>query len=90
MTKKDLIESLAVEIDISKKKAGDAINHILDDIRISLERGEKVTLVGFGTFRTQKRAARMGMNPASGERIHIPASVVPKFKAGKKLKEAVK
>lgn len=90
MTKKNLIDSLASEIDISKKMAGEAINHILDAITLSLEKGEKVTLVGFGTFKVQKRAARMGMNPSTLEKIQIPATTVPKFKAGKRLKEAVK
>ncbi|MEA2103090.1 MAG: HU family DNA-binding protein [Candidatus Cloacimonadota bacterium] len=90
MTKKDLIDSLALEVDISKKKAGDAINHILDAITLSLEKGEKVTLVGFGTFKIQKRAERMGMNPSTLEKIRIPSTKVPKFKAGKKLKDAVR
>ena len=90
MTKQDLIEKLAMEIDISKKKANDTINVILDSIRLSLEEGEKVTLVGFGTFSVVKRAARIGVNPATGARINIPATKVPKFKSGKRLKEAVK
>lgn len=90
MTKQDLIEKIAMEIDISKKKAGDAINTVLDGIKLSLEKDEKVTLVGFGTFSVAKRAARMGVNPATGAKINIPATKVPKFKPGKKLKEAVK
>ena len=90
MTKKDLIESVASEVDISKKKAGEALNVILDSIRESLADGEKVTLVNFGTFSTKKRKARQGMNPATGEKIQIPATTVAKFKPGKKLKEAVK
>ncbi len=90
MTKKDLIESVASEVDLSKKKSGEALNVILDSIRGSLAEGEKVTLVNFGTFSTKRRKARMGMNPATGEKIRIPATTVAKFKPGKKLKEAVK
>lgn len=90
MTKQELIEKVAMGIDVSKKKAGDAINTILDSIKLSLERGEKVTLVGFGTFSVVKRAARIGVNPATGAKINIPATKVAKFKPGKKLKEAVK
>ena len=90
MTKQDLIEKIATEVDISKKKAGDAIGTMLDGIKLSLENGEKVTFVGFGTFSVAKRAARTGVNPSTGAKINIPATKVPKFKAGKKLKEAVK
>lgn len=90
MTKQELIEKMAMEIDISKKKAGDAINAVLDGIKLSLEKDEKVTLVGFGTFSVARRAARTGVNPATGAKINIPATKVPKFKPGKKLREAVK
>ncbi len=90
MTKQELIEKVAADVDLSKKKAGDAINAIFDSIKLSLEKGDKVTLVGFGTFSVAKRAARTGLNPATGQKIDIPATKVPKFKAGKKLKEAVK
>jgi len=90
MTKQELIEKVALDVDISKKKAGDAVNAVFDTIRLSLEKGEKITMVGFGTFSVAKRAARKGLNPATGQKIDIPATKVPKFKAGKKLKEAVK
>lgn len=90
MTKQELIEKMAMEIDVSKKKAGEAFNAVLDGIRLSLEKDEKVTLVGFGTFSVARRAARTGVNPATGAKINIPATKVPKFKPGKKLKEAVK
>ena len=90
MTKQDLIERMAEKVGISKKKANDAIDIFLDSTRNSLRKGEKVTLVGFGTFKVVKRAARKGVNPATGARIDIPARNVAKFKAGKKLKEAVR
>ncbi|MBL7085773.1 MAG: HU family DNA-binding protein [Candidatus Cloacimonetes bacterium] len=90
MNKQELIGKLAMEIDIPKKKAGEAINTIFDSIRLSLEKEEKVTLVGFGSFSVAHRAARIGMNPLTKEKINIPATKVPKFKAGKRLKEAVK
>jgi len=90
MTKQELIEKVAMDIDISKKRAGDAVNSVFNNIKLTLEKGDKITMVGFGTFRVAKRAARMGLNPATGEKIQIPATKVPKFKAGKKLKEAVK
>jgi DNA-binding protein HU-beta len=90
MTKQDLIEKVAAEVGLSKKKAADAVTAVFDNIQLSLEKGEKVTLVGFGTFSVARRAARSGVNPATREKIRIPAMVVPKFKSGKKLKEAVK
>ncbi|MBC8313756.1 MAG: HU family DNA-binding protein [Candidatus Cloacimonetes bacterium] len=90
MTKHDLIEKMADEVGISKKKANDAINVFLDSTKNSLKNGEKVTLVGFGTFKVVKRAARKGVNPATGAKINISARNVAKFKAGKKLKEAVR
>ena len=90
MTKQELIEKVAMGADISKKKAGDAVNSVFDSIKLGLEKGDKITMVGFGTFSVAKRAARTGLNPATGEKIQIPATKVPKFKAGKKLKEAVK
>ncbi|MGC9337333.1 MAG: HU family DNA-binding protein [Candidatus Cloacimonadia bacterium] len=90
MTKQDLTEKVAAEVGLSKKKAADAVTAVFDNIQLSLEKGEKVTLVGFGTFNVARRAARTGVNPATREKIRIPAMKVPKFKPGKKLKEAVK
>ena len=67
-----------------------ALNAFVDGVTLSLEKGEKVSLVGFGTFKVTDRAARMGINPQTKAKIQIPATKVPTFKAGKKLKEAVK
>ena len=74
----------------SKAQAQRAVDAVFAAITKSLSRGEDVTVTGFGTFRTAKFAARTGRNPQTGESIQIPASVRPKFKAGKSLKEAVK
>ena len=73
-----------------KKQAVSAVDAVFDTITQTLGRGEEVAIAGFGTFRTTKRAARAGVNPRTGEKIQIAASVRPKFKAGKALKEAVK
>ena len=88
MTKQDLIEKVA-ETGMSKKQAGVAVNAILDAIQDSLAAGEKVSLVGFGSFSVNKRDARTGRNPRTGEPLKIKAKKVPVFKAGKALKDAV-
>ncbi len=89
-TKEDLIESLTKKTGLSKNKAGDYLNALLDEIQDSLSKGKDVTLTGFGTFKVSQRKARMGRNPQTGEEIKIPAMKVARFKAGKGLKEAVK
>lgn len=89
MTKSDLINSVAQKADISKKDADKAVSAVIAAISDSLVAGEKVQLVGFGTFEVRDRAAREGKNPATGEKITIAATKVPAFKAGKALKDAV-
>jgi len=89
MNKKELIESIAGAADISKAAAEKALNGTLAAIADSLNKGDKVTLVGFGTFSVSKRDARKGRNPQTGKTIQIPAKKVVKFKAGSKLSEAV-
>jgi DNA-binding protein HU-beta len=89
MTKGDLIDKVVDEAGISKKAAGEAVQAVLDGITGALKKGQKISLVGFGTFSVAKRAARSGRNPATGATINIPASNVPRFKAGKALKDAV-
>lgn len=74
----------------TKKQAQQAVEAIFDTILKTLSQGEEVNITGFGAFRVVKRAARMGINPKTGEKIQIAASVKPKFRAGKLLKEAVK
>ncbi len=89
MSKGDLIESVAKSADISKAKAGVAVNAVLDSITKSLKKGKAVSIVGFGSFSVVKRKARNGRNPQTGTTIKIKASKAPKFKAGKGLKDAV-
>lgn len=73
-----------------KKQATEIVEAVFDTITKTLAKGEEVAIAGFGTFRVAKRAARMGVNPRTGEKIQIAASIKPKFRAGKVLKEAVK
>ena len=89
MTKAELIEKVAQKSKVSKAEAGRMLESLVDSITEALKSGESVTLVGFGTFSVGSRAARMGRNPQTGAPISIKASKVPKFKAGKALKEAV-
>ena len=90
MTKAELIEKMANDADISKAAAGNALNSLIDNIAKSIKKGQKVTLVGFGTFSLTKRKARMGRNPRTGEAIKIKASKSPKFTPGKAFKDAVR
>ena len=89
MTKEQLVAKAAQNAGISKVAAGKVLNSIINSIQKALKKGDKVTLVGFGTFSVAKRKARQGRNPATGKPTTIPAGKVPKFKAGKKLKETV-
>ena len=89
MNKAELIHAAAMKADVSKKEAEAVLTAALDTITEALAEGEKVQLVGFGSFELKKRAARLGRNPKTKEAIEIPASVVPTFKAGKALKDAV-
>lgn len=91
MKKDGLVEAVIKSAGIeTKKQALQAVDAVFDTIVKSLSRGEEVGITGFGAFRVVKRAARMGVNPKTGEKIQIAASIKPKFKAGKVLKEAVK
>jgi DNA-binding protein HU-beta len=90
MNKEQILEAMAAQADITKKQAGEALDAVLDSITKTLKKGDSVVFTGFGTFSSSKRAAREGRNPATGEKIKIAATVVPKFKAGKSLKDAVK
>lgn len=94
MNKTELIDKLADSTSLSKADAGRAVDALFDVdkgiIVDTLKSGEKVQITGFGTFETRKRGPRMGRNPRTGERIQIPASVSPAFRAGKGLKDGVK
>ena len=89
MNKAELINAVAASADVSKKDAEAVITAALEAITAALQEGEKVQLVGFGSFEVKKRAERIGRNPKTKESIKIPASKVPVFKAGKALKDAV-
>lgn len=90
MNKTELVAAVAAKAEISKKDADAAVKAVIDSITDALADGEKVALVGFGTFDVKTRAARTGKNPRTGEAINIPEAKVPSFKAGSALKDAVK
>ena len=89
MNKADLVQSIAKKTGFSKKDAETALNSFVESVEESLSKGEKVTLVGFGTFEVKERAARTGVNPQTKAKIKIAASKAPAFRAGKDLKEKV-
>ena len=90
MTKAELVSEIAGKAELTKAEAAKALDATLDAIKEALKKGQKVTLVGFGSFYVSKRKARKGRNPRTGQEIKIPATKVPKFTAGKSLKEVVK
>lgn len=89
MTKSDLIAKVAEKAGVSRKDADKATNAVLDTIVETLKEGDKVQLVGFGSFEVRKREARKGRNPRTKEEITIPASSLPVFKAGKSFKDTI-
>jgi len=90
MTKSELIDKIASGAGLNKADATKALDTTLNSIRASLKKGQKVTLVGFGTFCVVKRKSRKGRNPRTGDVINIPAAKTPKFTAGKALKDSVR
>ena len=90
MTKQDFVDAVADRSGLSKRDAGTAVDAVLDTITAALKNGDSVTFTGLGKFSTSARAARMGVNPRTGERVQIAATTVPKFSAGSALKAAVK
>ncbi len=90
MTKAELIDKIASGTGLSKADASRALDSTLNSVKMALKKGQKVTLVGFGTFSIKKRKSRKGRNPRTGDVITIPAAKIPKFAAGKSLKDAVK
>lgn len=90
MNKSELIDAISAKVpDVSKRAIGDCIAAFTETVSNSLKKGDTVMLVGFGTFKTSKRAARTGRNPQTGAELKIAASVVPKFSPGQRLKDAV-
>jgi DNA-binding protein HU-beta len=90
MTKQKLIETLARETSMSKKDIEKVLTQLATTVGSTIKKGEKVSITGFGTFDLGKRAARRGVNPQTGSEIHIPEMPMPRFRAGKRLKEAVR
>lgn len=90
VTKQEFVDQVADRAGLSKKDASDAVDAFIDTVESALRRGSEVSFSGFGKFSVSNRSAREGRNPATGERIHIAASRVPKFTAGAGLKKAVK
>jgi len=90
VTKSEFVDQVADRAGLSKKDAANAVDAVLDTVESTLSRGGEITFSGFGKFSVSQRSAREGRNPATGERIHIAASTVPKFTAGAALKKAVK
>ncbi len=90
INKDSLVDSISTKTDLSKKDVEMVIDTMVDVITEQLRQGNKVTLTGFGAFRVSKRASREGINPQTKQKIQIPAMTLPKFTAGKALKEAVK
>lgn len=89
MNKAELVAAIADKTDLSKKDAEAALKAFTDVVAEELKKGEKIQLVGFGTFEVSERAERVGRNPQTGDEMKIPASKAPKFKAGKALKDMI-
>lgn len=89
MNRNELINAMTEKSGLTKKDAGSALDAFMESVQDALKAGDKVQLVGFGTFEVKERAARTGKNPQTGELIDIPASKAPAFKAGKALKDAL-
>lgn len=90
MNKSQLIELIAQKANVSKKSATQAMDIFVETVKKNLASGKKVTITGFGTFSVSSRAARNGVNPQDGQAIVIPATKVPRFKAGKELRQLIK
>ena len=89
MNKQELVANVAEQASLTKKDAEKAVNAVFESIKNALSEGDRIQLIGFGTFETRERAARTGRNPQTGKEIQIAASITPAFKAGKKLKDAL-
>ncbi len=90
MNKADIVDAVHGKLQGTKKSAEEAVDCVFDSITSALSKGQEVSISGFGAFVVKKRAARQGVNPRTGQKIHIAATTTPKFRAGKGLKEAVR
>jgi DNA-binding protein HU-beta len=89
MNKEELVQEVAKKTKLSQKQVDETLVSLIEVITKAVSKGKKVTLIGFGTFESRKRSARMGRNPQTGKELKIPAKTVPAFSAGKKFKEMV-
>ena len=89
MNKEELVQEISKKAKVTQKEAAEVLNGLVETVQKTVAKGEKVTLVGFGTFESRQRAARTGRNPQTGKEIKIAAKKVPAFSAGKKFKELV-
>ncbi|MFI3301503.1 MAG: HU family DNA-binding protein [Candidatus Gastranaerophilales bacterium] len=89
MNKEELVQEIAKKSNVTQKEAAEVLSALVETIQSNVAKGNKVTLIGFGSFEARKRAARVGRNPQTGKELQIPASTVPAFSAGKKFKSAV-
>ena len=89
MNKEELVQEISKKAKVTQKEAAEVLTSLVETVQKTVAKGEKVTLVGFGTFESRKRAARTGRNPQTGKEISIPAKTVPVFSAGKKFKTTV-
>ena len=90
MNREELITEISKTAKVTKKEASEVLTAIIDTVQETVKKGDKVTLIGFGTFEARRRAARTGRSPQTGKELKIAAKTVPVFSAGKKFKEAVK
>lgn len=90
MNKTDLVNNISAKSGLTKRDVEAVLNGFLGEVTEALQSGDKVQLIGFGTFETRSRSGRVGRNPQTGKTIEIPASKIPAFKAGNKLKDAIK
>ena len=89
MNKEELVQEITKKVKVTRKDATEVLNKLVTTVQKTVAKGEKITLVGFGTFEARKRAARMGRNPQTGKAIKIAAKTVPVFSAGKRFKDTV-
>ncbi len=89
MNKEELVQEVSKKASVTQKEASEVLAALIETIQKTVKKGDKVTLVGFGTFESRKRAARIGRNPQTGKELKIPAKTVPAFSAGKKFKTVV-
>ena len=89
MNKEELVQEISKKASVTQKEAAEVLSALIETVQKTVSKGKKVTLVGFGTFESRKRAARIGRNPQTGKELKIPSTTVPAFSAGKKFKEAV-